>query len=118
MNKIFNFDLRLNDLNGDGEIEFKEFILFYTMLHRKRNDEERKAHYSRVFDLLDEDSDGLISQQEFLNYVEGVLDMRDMKDVIPALFQKYNTNHDKRNSSQLLSRDDFINLCFMEKVFN
>ncbi|KOC68308.1 Kv channel-interacting protein 4 [Habropoda laboriosa] len=68
---------RFYDLNGDGYITRKEMLVIisaiYEMLHNGQTIQRMvNRHVDKVFEKMDVDKDGVISQEEFMNSCKNV----------------------------------------------
>lgn len=69
--------IRFYDLNGDGYITRKEMLVtvsaIYEMMHNGRTIQRMvDRHVDKVFEKMDADKDGVISQEEFMNSCKNV----------------------------------------------
>lgn len=59
---------------------------------------------SELFDVFDENNDGVISRREFVALIESLLDKREM-GFSSNIFKQFDTNHDN-----VISRDELIDM--------
>lgn len=115
VNRLEKHIFRLFDKDGDGTIDFKEFmIVLYIMSNG--TPEENLRQIFKVFDL---DGDGCISREEMMKICHDLGYMISIKDNPKGLtadtlgamaFQEMDTNHDG-----WVTEEEFITACFAQK---
>jgi len=68
LDSICEAALKAWDLNHDGSVDFREFLLVTTVLLRPHSFSEPKQYFIYNFNLYDADSDGFLSKEEIFNY--------------------------------------------------
>jgi Ca2+-binding EF-hand superfamily protein len=102
----------------DGLIKFNEFLVAISFQHKSRNEDERKAHFEKLFKCIDINNDCQISQNEFKRYFDAVFDFIGCNNesltlnVANEKFEKYDVS-----KTGFLSREEFIEFCSKEDIF-
>jgi Ca2+-binding EF-hand superfamily protein len=110
----------LYDLNKNDQISFRELILGIGYQRKVREEHELRAHFEKLFHILDTNKDSKISPAELANFVEALIDYlnipesmlnpeqsrKAIESSVNELFQLYDLE-----KTGLLSKTEFVNLC-------
>ena len=106
---------RLFDRDGNGTIDFKEFMVVLYIMSNGTPEENLR----QIFKIFDLDGDGSISREEMIRIVRDLFYMITLKDnpknlnadTLGAMaFQEMDTNHDG-----WITEKEFITACFSQK---
>jgi len=92
------------DKNGDGSVDFKEFICALYVTSRGNMDQKLEW----AFNLYDIDSNGSISRAECLEIITAIHSMMDMKSETPDKITDKIFKQLDKNCDGIVSREEFI----------
>ncbi|XP_064625299.1 neurocalcin homolog isoform X2 [Lineus longissimus] len=95
---------RTYDTNGDGSVDFREFMIGISVTSRGSFDEKLKW----AFELYDQDNNGSISKEEAIDIITAVQKMHGTAEQSPGelvdkMFESFDLNKDGK-----LSKEEFI----------
>ncbi|XP_064625430.1 neurocalcin-like [Lineus longissimus] len=103
---------RTYDKNGDGFIDFKEFMCGISVMSRGSNEDKLRW----AFSLYDQDGNGSISREEAASIIQAVYKMYNTNYSTTELVDKMFTSFDK-NKDGVLSMEEFIEGSKKDKSF-
>ena len=115
VNRLENHIFRLFDRDGNGSIDFKEFMVVLYVMSSGTPEENLK----QIFKVFDLDEDGRISRQEITRIVRDISYLFTFEDnpkgynadTLGAMaFQEMDINHDG-----WVTEEEFISACFSHK---
>ena len=115
VNRLENHIFRLFDRDGNGSIDFKEFMVVLYVMSSGTPEENLK----QIFKVFDVDGDGCISRQEITRIVRDISYLFTFEDnpkgynaeTLGAMaFQEMDINHDG-----WVTEEEFISACFGHK---
>ena len=103
IDKIGEHTFRVFDSNGDGEMDFLEFMIVYNLMSKK----EPKAILNKIFDIFDIDRDNMITKNEMERVVTDLSilfkDPTNGKECFAKTFAEMDENEDNK-----ITRDEFV----------
>ncbi|NWQ73545.1 PCAT2 acyltransferase, partial [Columbina picui] len=97
----------LFDRNGDGTIDFREYVIGLSILCNPANTEET---IQMAFKLFDADEDGTVTEEEFAHIIQSALGVPELD--VSMLFKEIDANETKK-----LSYDEFKNYALTHPVY-
>nr|XP_021149729.1 lysophosphatidylcholine acyltransferase 2 [Columba livia] len=97
----------LFDRNGDGTIDFREYVIGLSILCNPANTEET---IRMAFKLFDADEDGTVTEEEFAHIIQAALGVPDLD--VSMLFREIDADETKK-----LSYDEFKNYALTHPVY-
>ncbi|OPJ77866.1 lysophosphatidylcholine acyltransferase 2 [Patagioenas fasciata monilis] len=97
----------LFDRNGDGTIDFREYVIGLSILCNPANTEET---IRMAFKLFDADEDGTVTEEEFAHIIQAALGVPDLD--VSVLFKEIDADETKK-----LSYDEFKNYALTHPVY-
>ncbi|KAK2514920.1 hypothetical protein Q9233_014704 [Columba guinea] len=93
--------------NGDGTIDFREYVIGLSILCNPANTEET---IRMAFKLFDADEDGTVTEEEFAHIIQAALGVPDLD--VSMLFKEIDADETKK-----LSYDEFKNYALTHPVY-
>ena len=126
--KLENHIFRMYDEDGDGYIDFKEFMMVLYIMSAGTPEE----NLGQIFRIFDKDNDGSITQKEMVKLVKDLccffeMPSKDTTDDDDKEINKLFTQNSKTNvalmafkemdkdSDGRVTKEEFISACFQEK---
>lgn len=100
----FNFVCLQTDVDGDGTLNYSEFVAVSVHLKKMANDE----HLHKAFNFFDKNQSGYIEIEELREALNDELDDSSSEEVIAAIMQDVDT--DKVNHKKIKIRSFHISL--------
>jgi len=116
--KLNRHVFRMYDTNGDGSVDFKEFILGLDILNNGTPEQNLK----QIFRILDINNDGKIHAMELVEVVKDILNLvqdknpdyaKDWDALAKAAFAEMDLNADGE-----ISEEEFVAACLEKKRFS
>ena len=116
--KLCRHVFRMYDTNGDGSVDFKEFVLALDVF----NNGSAEQNLKQIFRVLDINNDGKIHVMELIEVVRDIFELAKQKnpnttenwDVLAgAAFAEMDLNEDGE-----ISEEEFITACLKQKRFS
>jgi Ca2+-binding EF-hand superfamily protein len=115
--KGVEFLFKVFDIDSNNELTFVEFMMAAFFDINMLSEEEKRAHYEKVFHVLDKDNNLTISKKELRKYYkiesQGMEDTRELRQKVADVFDRYDTS-----KTGQMSMNDFINFAIHEQIFD
>lgn len=109
LSKITDYVFRCFDKDGNGSLDFSEFLIAYSIT--SMGDAKQKLEF--VFSFYDKDHSGSIEESEFLKVIQAMYEFRgkNKKTYPPDKCVKDIFECIDRNGDKKLTKDEFIDGC-------